>query len=349
MFIYIEVSANKKEAKDKSFASFFPNSFMRVLVTGALGFVGLNCVYHLASQKINVVALSRREPDPESLAFLKGLKTIKWIIGDVTDQNLLINQFKSEQITHVLHAAAMTASFSEEQNAAAKMFQVNAVGTLNILEASLAVKVKRVIFISSSGLYGPSPALPLKHESDPLSISGLYAICKQTSEHLCQRYTELYGLSTAVGRLGTTYGPMERSSHSRQNMSAIHQLAMLSLSKNHIKVHGSEIARDFCHSFDIASAFTALLLKEKLSYPIYNVAGLQGYPLSDAISAVSELNPDFSWEAVNNPEDADLTQTQLNARAGMSVQRLQEDTTWQTGYDLKNGMKAYLKWLMKAQ
>ncbi len=318
---------------------------MRVLVTGALGFVGLNCVYNLASQNIKVVALSRREPDQESLAFLKGSKNIKWIIGDVTDQTLLIDQFKAERITHILHAAAMTASFSEEQNAAAHMFQVNAGGTLNILEASVAVKAKRVVFVSSSGLYGPSPALPLKLETDPLTISGLYAICKQTSEHLCQRYSELYGLSTAVGRLGTTYGPMERSSNSRQTMSAIHQLAMLSLTKTHIKVSGSEIARDFCHSFDIASAFTALLVTEKLSYPIYNVAGSQGYPLSDAIEAVCELNPKFSWQAVEHPEDADLIQTELNARAGMSVQRLQEDTTWQAGYDLKNGMKAYLKWM----
>ena len=317
---------------------------MKVLVTGALGFVGLNCVRHLAARGLDVLALSRREPDQVSLSFLEGLENVHWLIGDVTDREHLIKSVEAERVTHILHAAAMTASPSEERDVAVRMFEVNAGGTLNVLEAAKEANVKRVVFISSSGLYGPAPASPLKQETDPLTISGLYAICKQTSEHLCQRYAELYGLSTAVGRLGTTYGPVERASKSRQGMSAIHRLAELASKEKPIKVHGSHIARDFCHSDDVASAFTALLLVEKLSYPIYNVAASQAYPLSDALEAVRDMKPDVSWEEVSEPE-ADLVQTSVNARAGMSVKRLQNDTSWQPKYDLRTGMKAYLEWL----
>lgn len=320
---------------------------MKVLVTGALGFVGINCVRHLAAKGLEVLALSRRKPDQESLAFLEGLSNIRWLIGDVTNREQLIDDARTERVTHILHAAAMTAGPSEERELAAQMFAVNAGGTLNVLEAALAAKVERVVFISSSGLYGAAPALPLKQETDPLHITGMYAICKQTSEHLCQRYSELYGLSTTVGRLGTTYGPMERASKSRQGMSAIHRLAELALSQTHIKLHGAQIARDFCHSDDIASAFTALLAAEKLSHPIYNVAASQAYPLSDALEAVCEINPDFSWEEVSHLEEADLVQTSVNARAGMSIERLQKDTNWQPSYTLKTGMRAYIEWLEK--
>ena len=320
---------------------------MKVLVTGALGFVGLNCVRHLADQQLEVLALSRREPDPESLTFLRNSGNVHWLIGDVTNQDQLIDSVQAGRVTHILHAAAMTVSPNEERDLATRMFEVNASGTLTILEAARKARAKRVVFVSSSGLYGPAPALPLKHETDSITVSGLYAICKQTSEQLCRRYAELHDLSTVVGRLGTTYGPMERASQSRQGMSAIYQLADLAQTHKHIKVHGSHIARDFCHSDDIASAFTSLLLEEKLSYPIYNVAASQAYPLSDALETVCEKIPGFSWEEVSNPQDADLVQTKANARAGMNIKRLNEDTNWEPRYDLKTGMKAYLTWLQK--
>jgi UDP-glucuronate 4-epimerase len=318
---------------------------MKTLVTGALGFVGLNITRELALRGFEVLALARREPDAEAQQFLAEVAArISWLKGDVTERSSLVDLVRTKNVSHILHAAALTASPEEEKANPVRMFEVNAGGTLNVLEAARQAHVKRVVFVSSSGIYGAASPTPLKKETDPLHISGLYAICKQTSEQLCLRYQELYGLSVAVGRLGTAYGPMERATQSRQGMSAIYRAVQLALRQPSVKVRGAHIARDFCHIDDVAEAFALLLRAEKLNYPIYNVAALQAYPLSDALETLRETIG-LDWQEVETAQEADLIQTAVNARAGLDTSRLQGDTKWQSNYDLASGTAHYLAYL----
>ncbi|UCH25201.1 MAG: SDR family NAD(P)-dependent oxidoreductase [Trueperaceae bacterium] len=318
---------------------------MRVLVTGALGFVGVNIVRQQAERGQQVVALARREPDPDSVRFLGDAGAeVEWVRGDVTDRPLMAELVGEVGITHILHAAAFTATPEQEAAQPARLFDVNAGGTLNLLEAAREGGVQRLVFVSSSGVYGAAPPEPLKREDAPLTIRNLYAVCKETSERLCRRYSELCGFDAVVGRLGTAYGPMERTTRSRHGMSAVYSAAHAALADRRLTVHGAEIARDFCHVVDVADAYIALLFADVLCHGVYNVAADGAFPLSDALHALADARPAFSWTEAE-AGDAELVQVPANARAGLDISRLKEDTGWRPRFDLSAGATAYLDWL----
>lgn len=318
----------------------------RLFITGAAGFVGINIVKHAAKAGAQVIALTRREPDAASQAFLADVaENVTWCVGDVSDADGLRALFLRHQPTHVLHAAALTGSLETEKTDPRRMLDVNLLGTLNVLEATRDISAERMVFVSSSGLYGAQPAEPALHEDSPLLIAGLYTIAKQASEHLCNRLADLHKLDIVTGRLGTTYGPMERPTRSRQRMSAIYQAVTAALEKRPLTVIGAEISRDFCHVDDIARAYLHLLLADQLNYRCYNVAGARAEPLSTALNALAETHG-LSWEQDRKDDTArqHLVQVPEQARASLDISRLQADTGWTPRYDLTTGVQAYANW-----
>ncbi|MDE0098271.1 MAG: NAD(P)-dependent oxidoreductase [Truepera sp.] len=318
----------------------------RVLVTGALGFVGLNIVRRLAQGGWRVSALTRRDPDEASERFLgEAGARVRWVQGDVTDRPGMMALVAREGVSHLLHAAALTATPEEERAEPARGFDVNAGGTLNLLEAARVAGLKRVVFVSSSGIYGAAPPTPLKRETEALVIDNLYTVAKQASEQLCRRYQDLYGLSVVVGRLGTAYGPMERVTGSRRGMSRVYQAIHGALEGRALTVYGASVSRDYCHVYDVAEAFAALLEAEVLNHNIYNVGGEGAEPLRAALEAIGEALPSFQWREVACPEEADLVLDPEKARAGLDLGRLRTDTPWRAHFDLRTGVKAYIDWL----
>jgi nucleoside-diphosphate-sugar epimerase len=318
----------------------------KILVTGALGFVGLNIVRCLALKGVEVVALGRRTPDEASLEFIYDVSSqITWVTGDVTDRSGIAKLVKDNHVTHILHAAALTATPDEEKADPARMFDINAGGTLNVLEAARHAEVERIVFLSSTVVYGAAPPSPLKRETDPLVIDGLYSVCKQTSEHLCRLYNDRYGLNVVVGRLGSAYGPMERPTSSRQRMSAAYTAVNTAIEKQPLKVYGASIARDYCYIDDVSEAFAALLLTPRLEHSIYNVGSEEAYTLTQLLKILHDLEPSFNWVETRVAEEAEIALTSSGARAGLNISRLKEDTTWTLRFTLEQGIRTYLSWL----
>lgn len=320
---------------------------MTVLVTGANGFVGVNIVRRLAQQKLKVIALARRPPDPAMHRFLADeAERIVWVQGDVRDRAGLITLARHYQVDRLVHGAAITPSPVIEQTQTAAIIEANLMGTVNALEAACEVKAERFVFISSTGLYG-APANPhrLLTEAEPLTTANLYTICKFASEQLCRRYTELHGLATVVGRLGSAYGPMERATQSRETMSFIYNLAHRALAGEHSRIFGANRLRDFCYIDDVATAFSHLLLAKQLNWPVYNIATDQTVTNRDALDMLSQLCPGFGWREVAHPEEADLSILPHQERAPLDLSRLRQDVGYTPQYDLARGLQAYLEWL----
>jgi nucleoside-diphosphate-sugar epimerase len=317
-------------------------------VTGANGFVGVNIVRRLAQKGAHVVALARRPPDSETLRYLQDLAArIVWVEIDVRDRQGLTAALRDHAIDRVVHGAAMTPTPEVERTQTATVVDINFGGTLNALEAARESGAGHFVFISSSGLYGAPDGDPRqpRTEHDPLKIVGLYAICKQAGEHLCRRYSELHGLTTAVGRLGSAYGPMEWASKSRESMSLVYDAAHRALAGEHMAVWGSDRVRDFCYVADVAEAFARLALAEELHWPLYNVATDQAITVRDVLDELVRLCPGFTWSEVADPEQADVTLPPTSARAPHELSRLREDVDFSPQYDLSRGLKAYLDWL----
>lgn len=318
-----------------------------VLITGANGFVGVNLVRALACKGAQVLALARSEPDPETGRFLSDVADmVTWTVGDVRDREGMRDLVGGHGVERIVHSAAITPTPEVERGKTATVIDVNLMGTVNILEAAQAVNARRVVLVSSSGLFG-SPANPRRvlHEDETAEADTLYTICKEASEKVCRLYAGLHGLSVVSGRLGTAFGPMERASRSRKNMSLIYQLAHHALSGDSIRVSGGRRVRDFIHIDDAAEAFARLTLATSLRWDRYNVAGEQVVTLADVLQALKQLRPAFSWREVDDGEEADVGIAPGRERAPLSQERLRRDVEFSPRHDLSGGLRNYLDWL----
>lgn len=319
---------------------------MSVLITGAAGFVGINLVRRFAEGGQGVIALARRPPDAAALRFLDDVADrVTWVNVDVRDRDGLIRVSRDHAVEVVVHAATITAPLPVEKADPAAIVDVNLGGTLNALEAARLAGARRCVFISSTAVYG-APADPNEAivETQPLAISSLYTICKQAAEAMCRRYTELFGLSTVVGRLGTAYGPMERATLSRSGMSAAYALAHAALRGERVRVHAPQRHRDFCYIDDVSDAFVRLALADHLAWDVYNVAGDRAYRVVEALDALTSLVPGFAW-AEAEAETADVVTLPPSVRGNLDMSRLRDDCGFVPRFSLAAGLADYLAWL----
>ncbi|MCL4353814.1 NAD(P)-dependent oxidoreductase [Patescibacteria group bacterium] len=166
----------------------------KVLITGGCGFLGVHLARRLLQEKYNVTLL-----DIASLEAKDLIGKVTVIKGDVRNKSLVGKALRNQD--YVVHAAAALPI----QRSKKIIFGVNINGTKNVLEASLKNKVKRLVFISSTAVYGVPNHLPEK-ETDRISPIGYYGQSKAEGEKLCLRYGEK-GLSVNIIRPKTFLGP----------------------------------------------------------------------------------------------------------------------------------------------
>lgn len=314
-------------------------------MTGAGGFLGVHLVRGLAAAGADVTGLVRRPVDAATRDFLTPVASrVTWHEGDVTDRPGMA-ELLAGGVDVVVHAAAVTATPQQERDAPARVFDVNAGGTLNLLEAVRRSPPRRFVLLSSGGLYGPAPPSPALDETAPLRGDSMYAIAKIAAERLTLRYSTLVGLDVAIGRLGTTYGPLERPSGSRSNLSAIQQAidAMRAAAPGgSVPVRGADVARDFLHVDDAVDAFVRLAAGRTLARPVVNVGAPAAPPLSVALDALARVSG-VGWREAGDDEAATVEQGDANARAAMDTGRL-EALGWRPSYDLASGAVATWAW-----
>ncbi len=206
---------------------------LKVLVTGASGFVGSNIVRYLVEKNHSVVATRRSSiPDPLLTDYLRS--GVEWVETDVYDRRTVLGLAESYSFDGVIHAAFMTPGSEEnETRRAMEIVDSNIGGTLNVLELARKAGVKRFVFVSSSGLYpstGETTSSIGEDSPSPyLNMTGLYHITKISCEKIVERYSQLYPVEATSMRLPVVYGPMERPTNSRVNMGSIHRLLKLVL------------------------------------------------------------------------------------------------------------------------
>jgi len=172
---------------------------MRVFVTGGTGFIGEKLIRRLLSEGYEVNALYRSEKKKEALA----LPQVNWIRGDITDEDSVDKGMRGCEV--VFHVAAYAVAWEEHPGDFRKY---NVQGTVNVLNAAIANGIKKIVFTSTAGIFGPS----LKGIVTEQTVSALphftgYERSKAEAGHVIKEYIEKKGLHVVIVNPTRVFGP----------------------------------------------------------------------------------------------------------------------------------------------
>lgn len=254
----------------------------KFLVTGGGGFIGSHIVDALIrdNNKVRVLddfSSGKRENLSEVLGKIELLE------GDIRDKAIVAKAVSG--IDYVFHQAALR-SVPKSMGRPHLYNDVNITGTLNILEASRDAKVKRVVFASSSSIYGETDKLPEKEDFCPLLISP-YALTKLTGEYYCRIFSTAYGLQTASLRYFNVFGP--RQSLENEYAVVIPKFITCMLRGEQPPVHGDgKQTRDFTYISNVVDANLKAAATAGISGEVFNIACQKAYSVLDIVEVVNK-------------------------------------------------------------
>lgn len=175
----------------------------KIVVTGGLGFIGSHLVEKFVDNNDVVIVDNQSTGTIENIKELD-ISRIDTTFGSINDLNL---EEIFEGTDYVFHLAAVT-SVPQSVEDPIKSNEVNITGTLKVLEAARKTDVKKVVFSSSSAVYGETEVLPISEEV-PINPLSPYAVSKATAELYCNVYSEIYDLPTTCLRYFNVFGPKQ--------------------------------------------------------------------------------------------------------------------------------------------
>jgi nucleoside-diphosphate-sugar epimerase len=312
---------------------------MKILVTGASGFLGLNIVKHVAQAHpaAQIVAADLAEPSIEDRAGMgSAAARIEYQPLDTTDLAACSRLMDLTRPTHILHAAAVTLP-DESARSRELTCSINLEGTRSVLSAAVSAgSVERFVLLSSSGLYKQScDALPCDEEH-PLDLSISYAHAKREAEMLMADYERMGNFPVLAARVGPVYGEFERSRATRPNVSMVQRLLDLLGEQRTVCIAGIDMQRDWTHAADIAAGLDALLFARSLNHRIYNVSSGVSVTARSMIDLFVEHGIRIQWTA--NESEADIVLSPHEDRKPLVIDRLREDTGFTPRFDIRAGL-----------
>ena len=223
-------------------------SKIKYLVTGGAGFIGSNIVAELLRRGDSVKVLDNFSSGKrENLKMFE--KDIELIEGDIRSYHIVQQAVKGVEV--ILHQAALP-SVPRSIKDPITTNEVNVNGTLNILESSVSAKVRKVVYASSSSVYGDNPVLPKNESMLPNPLSP-YAVSKLAGEKYCSVFSMIYGLETVSLRYFNVFGPNQDPSS--QYSAVIPKFIKAIMNEKRPVIYGDgEQSRDFTYVSNIVEA-----------------------------------------------------------------------------------------------
>jgi UDP-N-acetylglucosamine/UDP-N-acetyl-alpha-D-glucosaminouronate 4-epimerase len=261
----------------------------RSFVTGGAGFIGSHIAEVLVAKGESVVVFDNLATGKETtLAALKG--HAQFIRGDIRDLDSIKAAMKGVEI--VFHQAAL-ASVPRSIADPITSLETNVNGTQNVLLAARDAGVRRVVYASSSSVYGNTATLPKREDMPPHPMSP-YAVQKLTGELLCGVFTQIYGLETVALRYFNVFGP--RQDPNSQYAAVIPRfLSALTEKRRPIVFGDGEQTRDFTYIANVVSANLLAATSPHASGHAMNIGCGEQISLNAVLGLAGELlnvNPD---------------------------------------------------------
>jgi UDP-glucose 4-epimerase len=251
------------------------------LVTGGAGFIGSHLVEELVRRKRPVRVLDNLSTGRgEHLAAVAS--EIEFIDADILDARAV--RAAARGVDVVFHQAAWR-SVPRSVESPIETNRVNVEGTLNVLTAAREAGVRRVVYASSSSVYGAARALPLGEDDTPFPVSP-YAVSKLAGEQYCRVFSRVYDLETVALRYFNVFGP--RQDPGSPYAAVIPRFIEAAVAGAVLEVHGDGLqSRDFTHVRNVVQANCLAAEAPGVAGEAFNVACGQRHSLMDLISWLS--------------------------------------------------------------
>lgn len=307
-----------------------------VLITGCAGFIGSHLVDTFLNAKCYVIGLDNFDDYYDPTLKRKNIEpsldntNFKLIEGDIRDKKLVNWILTEHGIGYIFHQAArpgVRASIKDPF----KAHDVNTLGTLNLLECARSSKVKKLIYASSSSVYGKSEYLPFdeKHPNNPISP---YGVSKLAAENYCRIYSELYGIATTALRYFTVYGPRMRPDL------AVSIFSRNALSNKQLEIFGTgKKTRDFTYISDVVEANLRSMTKGDKR--ILNIGSGRRVSILDLAKLILKITTSNSKIVFSENVKGDTQDTLANIELANDV------LAWKPRISLETGLKMYIDWL----
>jgi len=308
---------------------------MKALVTGAAGFIGSTLAERLLADSAEVVGIDcftdyyPRQIKERNLGTLLAHPKFRFVDARIQDVDLLA---LLRDRTHVFHLAAQ-AGVRKSWGRDFDVYTVNNIeATQVLLEACVGLPLERVVYASSSSVYGDRVELPMREDALPQPVSP-YGVTKLAAEQLCHLYHVSYGVPTVSLRYFTVYGPRQRPDM------AFHRFLRATRRGEPITLFGDgEQTRDFTF---VADAVAATVEAGRRGVPgrVYNVGGGSRVSMNDVIAIIGRVAGRQPLVSVDPVQKGDMRHTY----ADTSLART--DLGFAPAVSLEDGLAAEYRWL----
>jgi nucleoside-diphosphate-sugar epimerase len=305
---------------------------MKYIVTGGAGFIGSHIAEHLAHANHEVVILDN--------LFSGNLKNIEPFLqenavtfarGSITDLPFLKKTFAGAD--GIFHEGAIASVSRSIANPIATN-EANISGTLNVLVAARDCGVRKVVFASSSSVYGNTPTLPKREDMTPVPLSP-YAVSKFTGENYLRVFSEVYGLPSVSLRYFNVFGP--RQDPASQYAAVIPNFITKILRHESPIIHGDGgQTRDFTFVKDVVQANIRAM--ESTAQGVFNVAYCGRIDLIDLAATIMEITGIRVPLEHDEPRPGDVRDSLAD------ISRAQEAFGYSPEYTVKTGLRETIAW-----
>ena len=328
---------------------------MKVLVTGAAGFIGFYLTLALLDRDDEVVGVDNLNDyyDPalknlrlDEISKHSKCSKFKFIKADISDRAFTEQLFSDHSFDVVVNLAAQAGVRYSLENPHAYV-ESNLVGFVNILEGCRHTSVKHLLYASSSSVYGMNTKVPFSTDDRVDYPISLYAATKKSNELMAHTYSHLYNIPTTGLRFFTVYGP-----YGRPDM-AYYKFTKAILNGDPIDVYNNgEMKRDFTYIDDIVEGVVRVIDKipqlqsntfttAKAPYHIYNIGNNNPVTLRDFITTIEDACGAKAKENLLPMQPGDVPVTYAN------TDPLALDVNFKPQTNIKSGVNKFVAWYME--
>ena len=313
---------------------------MHVFITGGAGFIGSSAAESLLDRGDRVTVLDAfahgydKAVKERNASLLEGRRGFRLVRGDIRDAELLDHLFSSDRPDAVLHMAARTGvrpSLAEPSS----YMDINITGSMRILEAMRSNGMNRLVFASSSSIYGARQKGPFLETDTVDRPASPYAATKRSGELLCATWSHLYGTDATCLRFFTVYGPRQRPEM------AIHLFADRIRRGLSIKMFGDgSSARDYTYVDDIVKGVLAAI-DRPMGFEIINLGNSHPIRLDSLIGKIGEALGEVPQVERHPEQPGDVPITYADIGKARSLLGYAPETA------LDDGLQAFAAWLRR--